>query len=115
MELAKISATRKNTGLCVGGWHRYLDKKQTIPKSYALKVLTPNPTVFLYVEVPVTKKILDKARILKQKCIHSEYNMIEVKFDNFKFDYHTEKIVDGILKTTKYVASATDFHFVEED
>ena len=46
MDLASISATQKNTGLCVGGWYQYHDpKRDKTPYAYALKLMTTKPSV----------------------------------------------------------------------
>lgn len=115
MELAKISATQKNTGLCVGGWHQYYNpKKDTIPYAYALKIMTTNPQVYLFVKLPITDELKLKFKELKQRCIDSTYNMVEVTFDNFTPEYQSEKMTENGLEITKYVATATDFHFMED-
>lgn len=115
MELSKISATKQNTGLCIGGWYWYHNpKKDTVPYAYALKIMTVNPQVYLFVKFPITDELKPKFKELKEKCINSTYHMVEVTFENFVFEYHTEQLTENGLETIKYVASATDFHFKED-
>lgn len=115
MELAKISATKKNTGLCVGGWHHYLNPyKDKNPYAYALKILTSNSSVYLYVKLPITDELELKFRELKKRFLESTYNMVEVTFDNFEFESNFVKWTDKGLQTLRYKATASDFHFVED-
>ena len=115
MDLADISVTKKETGLCVGGWHLYRNPyKDTIPYAYALKIMTTNPQVFLYVKLPITAELELKFKELKKRCISSTYHMVEVTFDKFESESHFVKWIDNDLKILRYKARATDFHFVED-
>lgn len=115
MELSEISVTQKDTGLCVGGWTKYRNPKEgTEPFGYALKLMTNNPGVYLYVCVPKTPRIKKKALELKKRCINSKYGIVEVTFDDFCYSGHREQLVNGLLQTVSYNASASDFHFVED-
>ena len=116
MNLASISPTEKNTGICESGWHLYRNPyKDTIPISYALRIMTKKPRVYLYVKVPITDELNEKIKELKKRCLASTYHMVEVTFTDLVFEYHSEKLTEKGLEITKYVARATDFHFVEED
>lgn len=115
MELSQISATKKNTGLCVGGWHQYHNPhKDTVPYAYALKIMTINPQVFLYVKLPITAELELKFKELKKRCLSSTYCMVEVKFENFESESHHIKWTDKGFEILSYKARATDFHFVED-
>ena len=115
MDLATISATKKDTGLCVGGWHKYHDpKKDTVPYAYALKIMTTKPTVYLYVKLPLTDELYKKFRELKERCINSTYKMVEVRFDNYEPESHYVKWTDKGFEILAYNARATNFYFVED-
>ena len=115
MDLADISATRKETGLCVGGWHLYHNPyKDSIPYAYALKIMTTNPQVFLYVKLPITAELELKLKKKKKRCISSTYHMVEVTFENLESESHFIKWTDKGFETLRYKARATDFHFVED-
>ena len=113
--LAEISATKKDTGLCVAGWHQYHDpKRDKNPYAYALKIMTTNPSVYLWVKLPITPELKLKFKELKEKCIASTYKMVEVTFDNFEPESHFVKWTDKGFETLRYKARATNFHFVED-
>ena len=115
MDLASISATKKNTGLCIGGWHQYHDpKRDTIPYAYALKIITTNPSVYLWVKLPLTDELKLKFKELKKRCLESTYKMVEVSFDDFEPESHRIKWTEKGFKTIKYTARAKNFHFVED-
>lgn len=115
MELSQISATKKETGLCVGGWHQYHNPyKDTVPYAYALKIMTTNPQVFLYVKLPITAELQLKFKELKKRCLSSTYHMVEVRFENFESESHHVKWTDKGFEILRYKARATDFHFVED-
>ena len=115
MELSQISATKKNTGLCVGGWHKYNNPhKDTIPISYSLKILTPNPQVFLYVNLPITAEMELKFKELKKRCLSSTHHMVEITFENLEFETSFVKWTDKGFETLRYKARATNFYFVED-
>lgn len=114
MKLSDISPLSNENGLCVGGRYFYHNYKDTEPYTYALKILTQNPSEYLYVKLPISETIKNKALILKQKCIDSAVNMVEVSFTDLHIDSYTYRDTKTGHTITRYNASAKNFEIVEE-
>lgn len=109
MLLKEISPLLCNSTLCCGGRYLYKDNDMKQPYGYRMKCLTKNPEHYLWVYFPPNPTLKDKFLQLKNRCIASPVNLVEVSFTNLNIN---PKLYFG-LPLIGYRATADDF-FMED-